>query len=155
MVLVPGPGNKLAASRNRFLLCHFFVAGERPWPDARLCGPFGEVGMKRNPIRVALGLALVIGAFSNALAQFSGSISGTVTDPAGAVIPGATVTLTNAGTGEGKTATTDGSGFYQFVSMAPGNYALKTSAKGFADTRQGFTLETNQTMNLPVKVTVG
>ena len=60
--------------------------------------------MKRNPIRAAFGLALAIGAFSSALAQFSGSISGTVTDPAGAVIPGATVTLTNVGTGEGKTA---------------------------------------------------
>ena len=62
--------------------------------------------MKRNPIRAAFGLALVIGAFSSALAQFSGSISGTVIDPAGAVIPGVTVTLINVGTGAGKTATT-------------------------------------------------
>jgi hypothetical protein len=111
--------------------------------------------MKCSPICAALGLALAIGAFSSAVAQFSGSISGTVTDPAGAVIPGATVTLTNAGTGEGKTASTDSSGFYQFVSLAPGSYALKTAAKGFADTQQSFTLETNQTLNLPVKVTVG
>ena len=111
--------------------------------------------MKRNPIRAALGLALVIGAFSSAFAQFSGSISGTVTDPAGAVIPGVTVTLINAGTAAGKTGTTDASGFYQFVSLAPGSYALKTAAKGFADTQQSFTLATNQTLNLPVKVAVG
>jgi hypothetical protein len=111
--------------------------------------------MKCNPMRLAFGLALAIGTFSSALAQFSGSISGTVTDPAGAVIPGVTVTLTNVGTGEGKTGTTDSSGFYQFVSLAPGNYALKTSAKGFADSQQSFSLETNQTLNLPVKVTVG
>ncbi len=111
--------------------------------------------MKRNALRAALGLTLALGAFSSAFAQFSGSISGTVTDPAGAVIPGAAVTLTNTGTGVGKTATSDSSGFYQFVSLAPGSYALKTSAKGFADTQQGFTLETNQTLNLPVKVTVG
>ncbi|MEA3008201.1 MAG: hypothetical protein QOI94_3470, partial [Acidobacteriaceae bacterium] len=111
--------------------------------------------MKRNALRAALGLTLALGAFSGAFAQFGSSISGTVTDPAGAVIPGATVTLTNTGTGVGKTATTDSSGFYQFVSLAPGSYALKTSAKGFADTQQGFTLETNQALNLPLKVTVG
>ncbi len=111
--------------------------------------------MKRNALCAALGLNLALGAFSCALAQFSGSISGTVTDPAGAVIPGATVTLTNTGTGVGKTATTDSSGFYQFVSVAPGSYAVKTSAKGFADTQQSLTLETNQTLNLPVRVTVG
>src|SRR6185437_9582744 len=114
---------------------------------------FGEVGMKRNGLRAALGLTLALAAFSNAFAQFSGSISGTVTDPAGAVIPGATVTLTDTGTGVGKTATTDASGFYLFVSLAPGSYSLKTSAKGFTDSQQSFSLETNQTLNLPVKVT--
>src|ERR1700740_2075793 len=107
MVLLPGPGKKLAPPRNRFLRCYFSAAGETPSPDARLCLHFGEVGMKRIPIRAALGLALLIGAFSSASAQFSGSISGTVTDPAGAAIPAATLTLTNTGTGEGKTAATD------------------------------------------------
>jgi hypothetical protein len=43
MVLLPGPGKKLAPPRNRFLLCDFFVAGERPSPDARLCRPFGRL----------------------------------------------------------------------------------------------------------------
>src|ERR1700739_1957170 len=109
--------------------------------------------MKRSGIRAALGLAMLIGAFSSASAQFSGSISGTVTDPAGAAIPAATVTLTNTGTGEGKTAGTDSSGFYHVFSLAPGNYALRTSAKGFADSQQSFSLETNQTLNLPVRVT--
>jgi Carboxypeptidase regulatory-like domain len=111
--------------------------------------------MKRSPIRAALALALAIGAFSTASAQFSGSISGTIQDPAGAAVPGATVTLTNVGTGEGKAGTSDAQGFYQFVSLAPGNYAVKTSAKGFADSQQSFSLETNQTLNLPVKLTVG
>jgi hypothetical protein len=111
--------------------------------------------MKRNPIRVAFALALAIGAFSNASAQFGSSISGTVQDPGGAVVPGATVTLTNVGTGEARAGSTNSQGFYQFVSLAPGNYAVKASAKGFADSQQIFTLETNQTLNLPVKLTVG
>jgi hypothetical protein len=111
--------------------------------------------MKRTALRAVFALAFTIGAFSSARAQFSGSISGTVQDPAGASIPGATVVLTNSSTGESKTGATDGSGFYQFVSLAPGNYSVKTSAKGFADSQQSFSLETNQTLNLPVKLTVG
>src|SRR3984957_6666589 len=111
--------------------------------------------MKRTALRAVFALAFTIGAFSSARAQFSGSISGTVQDPAGASIPGATVVLTNSGTGESKSGATDGSGFYQFVSLAPGNYSVKTSAKGFADSQQSFTLETNQALNLPVRLTVG
>src|ERR1700735_5605427 len=111
--------------------------------------------MKRNLVRAAFALALAIGASSTASAQFNGSITGTVQDPAGANVPGATVTLSNVGTGEGRTGTTDAQGFYQFVSLAPGNYSVKTSAKGFADSQQSFTLETNQALNLPVKLTVG
>jgi Carboxypeptidase regulatory-like domain len=111
--------------------------------------------MKRNLVRAAFALALAIGASSTASAQFNGSITGTVQDPAGANVPGATVTLTNVGTGEGKTGTTDAQGYYQFVSLAPGNYSVKTSAKGFADSQQSFTLETNQALNLPVRLTVG
>src|ERR1700761_502222 len=114
-----------------------------------------EIGMKRNLIRAAFALALAIGAFSTASAQFNGSITGTVQDPAGANVPGATVTLTNVGTGEGKAGTTDAQGFYQFVSLAPGNYSVKTSAKGFADSQTSFTLQTNQTLNLPIRLTVG
>jgi hypothetical protein len=111
--------------------------------------------MKRNLVRAAFALALAIGASSTASAQFNGSITGTVQDPAGANVPGATVTLTNVGTGEGKTGTTDAQGYYQFVSLAPGNYSVKTSAKGFADSQQSFTLETNHALNLPVRLTVG
>jgi Carboxypeptidase regulatory-like domain len=114
-----------------------------------------EDGMKHNLIRTVLTLVLALTAFSSALAQFSGSISGTVQDPVGAVTPGATVTLTSVGTGEAKTVKADGAGFYQFVSLAPGNYELKTSAQGFADALQKFSLETNQTLNLPVKLSIG
>jgi Carboxypeptidase regulatory-like domain len=111
--------------------------------------------MKRTTLGVVCALALTFGAFSSAWAQFSGSISGTVQDPSSASVPGATVTLTNSGTGESKSSTTDAAGFYQFVSLAPGNYSVKTSAKGFADSQTSFTLQTNQTLNLPVKLTVG
>lgn len=111
--------------------------------------------MKHNLARIALTLVFALTAFSSALAQFSGSISGTVQDPAGAVTPGASVTLTNVGTGEAKTTKANGAGFYQFVSLAPGSYQVMTSAQGFADALQKFTLETNQTLNVPVKLSIG
>jgi hypothetical protein len=64
-------------------------------------------------------------------AQFRGSLRGVVTDPQGAVIPGATVTLANKDTGQNQTATTDNNGFYIFNGLAPANYSLTVDATGF------------------------
>jgi len=61
----------------------------------------------------------------------TGALTGTVTDPSGAVISGATVTATNVGTGQSRTTTTDSSGSYKFSLLPPGNYSVKFSASGF------------------------
>ncbi len=61
----------------------------------------------------------------------TGSLQGTVTDASGAVIPNATVTLTSAGTGQERTATTGGDGTYRFPLLPPGTYKLKFAANGF------------------------
>jgi hypothetical protein len=70
---------------------------------------------------------------SAALAQTAGTgaLTGTVTDPSGAVISGATVTITNLGTGQSRTTTTDSSGSYKFSLLPPGNYSVQLSAPGF------------------------
>ncbi|HTU48103.1 MAG TPA: carboxypeptidase regulatory-like domain-containing protein [Bryobacteraceae bacterium] len=70
---------------------------------------------------------------SASLAQTSttGSLTGTVTDPSGAVISGATVTITDNATGAVRTATTDANGSYKFSLLPPGNYDVKFSATGF------------------------
>lgn len=66
------------------------------------------------------------------LAQTSfGSIVGTVTDPSSASIPGATVTLTNMGTSERRTANTDASGNFSFVNLIPGDYRIEVQNAGF------------------------
>lgn len=65
-----------------------------------------------------------------------GSISGTVKDSSGAVIPGATVTITNADTGLQFSRTTDASGFYIFTPIKIGHYSLVVSASGFESERR-------------------
>jgi hypothetical protein len=65
-----------------------------------------------------LTLALMIVATAPAFAQFeTGSLLGTITDDSGAVVDGATVTLSNVDTGVTQTRTTDGSGTFEFVTL--------------------------------------
>src|SRR5258708_20215031 len=59
-------------------------------------------------------------------------VLGTVTDPGGAVVPDATVDLTNAATNDTKTITTNSSGQYVLPNVAAGSYTLKISKPGFA-----------------------
>ncbi|HXJ16554.1 MAG TPA: carboxypeptidase-like regulatory domain-containing protein, partial [Candidatus Polarisedimenticolia bacterium] len=61
----------------------------------------------------------------------TGALTGTVTDPSGAVISGATVTATNVGTGQERTATTSATGAYKFALLPPGTYSVKFTASGF------------------------
>lgn len=61
----------------------------------------------------------------------SGAISGTTTDPSGAVVPQVTVTATRSDTGATRTTTTDTSGAYRFPLLLPGTYRLRFSAAGF------------------------
>ena len=83
----------------------------------------------------AFVLFLICGFFSLAgLAQnANSSIKGTVTDTHGAVVSGATVTLSNVGTNQSLSTTSNADGFYTFVNLAPANYKLSVSASGFAD----------------------
>lgn len=61
----------------------------------------------------------------------SGSISGTVIDPAGAVIAGANITITNVATNATRTTATDANGVFVFTNLAPGNYKVKIEKEGF------------------------
>jgi Ca-activated chloride channel family protein len=60
-----------------------------------------------------------------------GTITGTVTDPSGALIPGVTVTATNTETGVARTTLSTDSGAYNFVGLAPGPYRLSAALTGF------------------------
>jgi hypothetical protein len=86
-------------------------------------------------LRQALSLVVILLFIAPLLhAQFSASVSGTVTDTNGAVIPSATVTLTETATHAVKTTTTSSTGFYHFSELAPGNYGIVVAAPGFKTT---------------------
>jgi hypothetical protein len=79
-------------------------------------------------------LLLLVASFALVLparAQFRASIQGTVTDPTGAIIPGATVTLTDNSTNHTVTTTTSGSGVYTFNALPPNQFTLTVTAPGF------------------------
>jgi len=84
-----------------------------------------------------------------------GSIAGAVTDPKGALIAGATVTVTAPATGQKFTATTDQQGRYKVEGLPAGVYVVTVSAKGFANVqREGVTVADGQTATLDVKLDV-
>lgn len=64
------------------------------------------------------------------------TVVGTISDATGAVIPGATVTLTNQGTGAIAKQTSNGSGNYEFPFVPPGTYSVSVDAKGFKTAKQ-------------------
>lgn len=91
-----------------------------------------------NSTRQCLSLVVLLSVFflgfaSVALAQSAGTagLTGTITDPTGAVVPGVTVTATNTDTNQARTATTGADGTYKFTLLPPGNYRLRFTAKGF------------------------
>ncbi|MGA3210965.1 MAG: carboxypeptidase-like regulatory domain-containing protein [Terriglobales bacterium] len=84
------------------------------------------------------------------------SLSGTVTDPSGAVIPGAKLTLTDEATGFTAKFVSDTAGEYAFHNLPPGKYDLDVSANGFKSTKQnGIELAVNQAARVGVKLPVG
>src|SRR5216683_6422627 len=66
-----------------------------------------------------------------------GVITGTITDPSGASVPNATVTITNSGTGASQTTTTSSDGSYRFSLVPPGQYVIHVKAASFAEVKAG------------------
>lgn len=88
--------------------------------------------------------------------QGLGRIAGTVQDASGAVILNASVTVTEAGKGFSRTATTDTSGFYVLNSLRPAQYDLSVEASGFHTfDKKAITLLADQTLTLNVSMQVG
>ena len=88
-------------------------------------------------------------------AQFGASLQGTVTDPSGAVVPKASLTLTNNETKQKMAATTSGEGYYRFTGLAPGEYSLKVEVAGFKSTTLNVQVQAEQSQGADVTVSPG
>lgn len=88
--------------------------------------------------------------------NYNASISGTITDPTGAAIPGAKVSLTSVASGAVAQATSGPDGFYSLPNLTPGAYNLKVSAPGFSDyVQNNIQLALTQTARQDVALKVG
>jgi hypothetical protein len=86
----------------------------------------------------------------------TGTITGTVTDPTGAVVAGASVLAHNTDTGVDSTVATNSAGLYRIQFLPIGRYEMTVDAKGFdKETIPAFQLEVLQTVTFNVKLTVG
>lgn len=102
---------------------------------------------------LALGFVLTLRVH----AQVTGAtLSGAVTDPSGAVIPNAKVSIKNTATGVVTHGTTNSAGLYTVPNLLPGPYEVTTSAMGFeAEIRNGITLTVGEQLELNVALRVG
>ncbi len=109
--------------------------------------------MKR--ISILWMLLLSMGGAS-AFAQFSSGIEGTLRDPSGAAIPGATVTLTDTHVGVTKTTTTSGAGYFRIDSIAASDYTVAIEVNGFKTWHQNdLTLQVGEIRTLAPVMEVG
>jgi hypothetical protein len=103
---------------------------------------------------LAIGL---LAAFSVAVAQTDrGNITGTISDPAGAVVANAAIQAKNVATAQIYPGTSTATGNFTIVNLPPGNYELTTTVQGFKKyTRQGLTLAPTQTIRIDIGLEVG
>jgi hypothetical protein len=109
---------------------------------------------------LAFAVALILGALllpvSSRAQLYSGTVTGVVTDPSGATVPGAKVTLVDENKGYSFTATTDSAGRYLVRSVPPGSYKIRVEAKGFqAEQETGVTLDVSQNISIDFAMKVG
>ena len=85
----------------------------------------------------------------------SGEIDGTVTDPAGAVVPNASVNLSSPTTGTNESTTTSSTGTFRFALVKPGSYTLTVSVTSFKTVKLTVIAALGQATSIPVKLEVG
>ncbi|HTJ30105.1 MAG TPA: TonB-dependent receptor, partial [Acidobacteriaceae bacterium] len=111
---------------------------------------------RRSGLRFVCAFVLMLLVAPFAQAQYRASIQGTVTDTSGAVIPGATLVLTDLGTNEKQTRTSNDAGVYNFNALPPDTFSLVVTRDGFqAKTLDKLQLIPEQANAVNIKLEVG
>lgn len=128
----------------------------------RIATTAGIIGVRASVPSSILMLLAVFSLWScvapAGLAQSAstGAVSGTITDPANAVVVGAKVTATNQATGEKRTVDSGPAGAYVVPFLSPGTYSVEASAKGFKQAKyQEVTVVVTETVKLDIRLAVG
>lgn len=112
--------------------------------------------MKKNIVFFFSIFALVLLSANILFAQVTGgAVTGIVTDSNGAVIPNATVKLTDKSRGQTFTATTTDTGSYLFPNVPVGNYSVSIEANGFNPVKRELTVSLNQTATIDAALQAG
>src|ERR1700722_741537 len=115
-------------------------------------------GAKRASYRLrilsaSLAVLFSVGAWSQTELA---TVSGTIADPTGAVVPGVSVTIVNQGTGLKRCGLTDTAGEYRFVGLPTGNYSLRLEKTGFqSQTRDGIQLTSAAEIMIDSRLAIG
>jgi hypothetical protein len=105
--------------------------------------------------RVGLALLMIFSCGSWLLAQATATINGRVVDQGGAVLPGATIAVTNVATGAPRDTVTNSEGLYSVPALNPGNYDVKVVLAGFATAeRKNIELITGSTLTVDLQMSV-
>ncbi len=114
--------------------------------------------------RIYLGIAVlsvllvILSTCNSLLAQSTiatGSIGGTVTDPSGAIVPSAKVTITNIETGQKTESSTSSAGAFNSGALAPGRYVVRIEAPGFKSEEASVSVQVGNTSSIHSKLSVG
>lgn len=111
---------------------------------------------KLKPLLCVHVIAFVLGSAGTAVAQIAtGTISGTVTDESGAVIPNATVTVLNKATNVPRAATSNLQGFFSVVALPVGDYDVRVELKGFRTLVRPTTVQAGETTTVNMPMSIG
>ncbi|MGB6725591.1 MAG: carboxypeptidase regulatory-like domain-containing protein, partial [Terracidiphilus sp.] len=114
-----------------------------------------SIGTKCLRTLTLFAFVLAVSALASAQGT-SGSLTGQVSDPTGAAVAGASVTLVNLGTNFQQTEKTNSTGIYLITTVEPGSYSLAIVAAGFAGYRQaGIVIHPNEAATQDVQLKVG
>ena len=108
-------------------------------------------------LRLVLGVVLLVATVTPALAQItSATISGTIKDETGGVLPGVDVVVRNLDTSLTRSVVTDANGYYTVPGLAPGKYEARATLQGFSTAVQsGIVLEVAQQAGLNLVLKLG